>query len=41
MSKTLPTGKFKRVETDKMKDVHTIPDDAKFGYLLEVDLEYP
>lgn len=43
MSLTLPTGKFKWLKESKCSnfDVDLIADDAKKGYILEVDLEYP
>ncbi|CAH1110639.1 unnamed protein product [Psylliodes chrysocephalus] len=39
MSQPLPLGKFQW--SDPNIDVTSIPDDSSFGYILEVDLEYP
>ena len=41
MSQYLPTGKFKWVKNVNDIDVLDIDDEARKGYILEVDLEYP
>ncbi|XP_046748239.1 uncharacterized protein LOC124412424 [Diprion similis] len=41
MSFALPYSSFEWVSDFRQCDVLTISDDAEFGYILEVDLEYP
>ena len=40
MTQYLPTGKFKFIYTENF-DVSKVKDDDKYGYILEVDFEYP
>ena len=39
VTRYLPTGKFKFIDTENL-DVSKVRDDDKYGYILEVDLEY-
>ena len=39
VTRYLPTGKFKFINTENL-DVSKVRDDDKYGYILEVDLEY-
>ena len=41
MIQTLPTGNFWWVKNVEKHDFFLIPDDCTFGYILEVDLQYP
>ncbi|GBP03278.1 hypothetical protein EVAR_101295_1 [Eumeta japonica] len=41
MSESLPEGKFEWIEDIDSFDISTVSENSDFGYILEVDLDYP
>ena len=41
MGKYLPTSEFEWVNVEEIPNLENIPADSAYGYILEVDLEYP
>ena len=41
MSQPLPVGEFEWIDGADMSNIETIKEDAEYGYMFEVDLDYP